>query len=153
MCVSNAPPPPAYQHYRVWLAPFWRKNVYDWSSIFMTSKWMIFSSCLKVYMFKILPGTSISLRIHCILTGNLLSGRYASAWYRQLSLHVYAGPEQSYGNRKKNHESIIYLFYLFIYFFFFFFGGGGGWVGFVCLFLLLYVPCQQLWSLRDGQFT
>ena len=22
-----------------------------------------------------------------------------------------------------------------------------------CLFLLLYVPCQQLWSLRDGQFT
>ena len=24
---------------------------------------------------------------------------------------------------------------------------------FVCLFLLLYVPCQQLWSLRDGQFT
>ena len=23
----------------------------------------------------------------------------------------------------------------------------------VCLFLLLYVPCQQLWSLRDGQFT
>ena len=25
--------------------------------------------------------------------------------------------------------------------------------GFVCLFLLLYVPCQQLWSLRDGQFT
>ena len=21
------------------------------------------------------------------------------------------------------------------------------------LFLLLYVPCQQLWSLRDGQFT
>ena len=27
------------------------------------------------------------------------------------------------------------------------------WLGFVCLFLLLYVPCQQLWSLRDGQFT
>ena len=26
-------------------------------------------------------------------------------------------------------------------------------VNFVCLFLLLYVPCQQLWSLRDGQFT
>ena len=25
--------------------------------------------------------------------------------------------------------------------------------GFVCLVLLLYVPCQQLWSLRDGQFT
>ena len=26
--------------------------------------------------------------------------------------------------------------------------------GFVfCLFLLLYVPCQQLWSLRDGQYT
>ena len=24
---------------------------------------------------------------------------------------------------------------------------------FACLFLLLYVPCQQLWSLRDGQFT
>ena len=24
---------------------------------------------------------------------------------------------------------------------------------FVCLFLLLYVPCQQLWSLRDGQLT
>ena len=24
---------------------------------------------------------------------------------------------------------------------------------FVCLFLLLYVPSQQLWSLRDGQFT
>ena len=24
---------------------------------------------------------------------------------------------------------------------------------FVCLFLLLYVPCQQLWSLQDGQFT
>ena len=24
---------------------------------------------------------------------------------------------------------------------------------FVCLFVLLYVPCQQLWSLRDGQFT
>ena len=24
---------------------------------------------------------------------------------------------------------------------------------FVCLFLLLFVPCQQLWSLRDGQFT
>ena len=24
---------------------------------------------------------------------------------------------------------------------------------FVCLFLLLYVPCQQLWLLRDGQFT
>ena len=24
---------------------------------------------------------------------------------------------------------------------------------FVCLFLLLYVSCQQLWSLRDGQFT
>ena len=24
---------------------------------------------------------------------------------------------------------------------------------FFCLFLLLYVPCQQLWSLRDGQFT
>ena len=24
---------------------------------------------------------------------------------------------------------------------------------FVCLILLLYVPCQQLWSLRDGQFT
>ena len=23
----------------------------------------------------------------------------------------------------------------------------------LCLFLLLYVPCQQLWSLRDGQFT
>ena len=23
----------------------------------------------------------------------------------------------------------------------------------ICLFLLLYVPCQQLWSLRDGQFT
>ena len=23
----------------------------------------------------------------------------------------------------------------------------------VCLFLLLYVPSQQLWSLRDGQFT
>ena len=22
-----------------------------------------------------------------------------------------------------------------------------------CLFLLPYVPCQQLWSLRDGQFT
>ena len=22
-----------------------------------------------------------------------------------------------------------------------------------CLFLLLYVPSQQLWSLRDGQFT
>ena len=22
-----------------------------------------------------------------------------------------------------------------------------------CLLLLLYVPCQQLWSLRDGQFT
>ena len=22
-----------------------------------------------------------------------------------------------------------------------------------CLFLLLYVPCQQLWSLQDGQFT
>ena len=26
-------------------------------------------------------------------------------------------------------------------------------VAFVCLFLLLYVPCQQLWSLLDGQFT
>ena len=26
-------------------------------------------------------------------------------------------------------------------------------VSFVCLFLLLYVPSQQLWSLRDGQFT
>ena len=26
-------------------------------------------------------------------------------------------------------------------------------VCFVCLFLLLYVPNQQLWSLRDGQFT
>ena len=27
-------------------------------------------------------------------------------------------------------------------------------MGFVCLFvLLLYVPSQQLWSLRDGQFT
>ena len=25
--------------------------------------------------------------------------------------------------------------------------------GSFCLFLLLYVPCQQLWSLRDGQFT
>ena len=25
--------------------------------------------------------------------------------------------------------------------------------GLFCLFLLLYVPCQQLWSLRDGQFT
>ena len=24
---------------------------------------------------------------------------------------------------------------------------------FVCFFLLLYVPCQQLWSLWDGQFT
>ena len=24
---------------------------------------------------------------------------------------------------------------------------------FVCLFLLLYVPYQQLWSLRDGQLT
>ena len=24
---------------------------------------------------------------------------------------------------------------------------------FVCLFLLLYVPSQQLWSLRDGQLT
>ena len=24
---------------------------------------------------------------------------------------------------------------------------------FVCLFLLFYVPSQQLWSLRDGQFT
>ena len=24
---------------------------------------------------------------------------------------------------------------------------------FVCLFFLLYVPCQQLWSLLDGQFT
>ena len=24
---------------------------------------------------------------------------------------------------------------------------------YVCLFLLLYVPSQQLWSLRDGQFT
>ena len=24
------------------------------------------------------------------------------------------------------------------------------WNVFVCLFLLLYVPCQQLWSLRDG---
>ena len=23
----------------------------------------------------------------------------------------------------------------------------------VCLFLLLYVPCQHLWSLWDGQFT
>ena len=23
----------------------------------------------------------------------------------------------------------------------------------ICLFLLLYVPCQQLWSLRDGQLT
>ena len=22
-----------------------------------------------------------------------------------------------------------------------------------CLFLLLYIPCQQLWSLREGQFT
>ena len=30
--------------------------------------------------------------------------------------------------------------------------GGGG--DFVCLFvLLLYVPSQQLWSLRDGQIT
>ena len=30
--------------------------------------------------------------------------------------------------------------------------GGGG--DFVCLFvLLLNVPSQQLWSLRDGQFT
>ena len=27
----------------------------------------------------------------------------------------------------------------------------GSQMGFVCL--LLYVPCQQLWSLRDGQFT
>ena len=28
------------------------------------------------------------------------------------------------------------------------------WALFVCLFvLLLYVPSQQLWSLRDGQFT
>ena len=28
------------------------------------------------------------------------------------------------------------------------------WWSFVCLFvLLLYVPSQQLWSLRDGQFT
>ena len=27
-------------------------------------------------------------------------------------------------------------------------------LGFVCLFvLLLYVPSQQLWSLRDSQFT
>ena len=26
-------------------------------------------------------------------------------------------------------------------------------VVFLLLFLLLYVPCQQLWSLRDGQFT
>ena len=26
-------------------------------------------------------------------------------------------------------------------------------IWFVCLFLLLYVPSQQLWSLRDGQFT
>ena len=24
---------------------------------------------------------------------------------------------------------------------------------FVCLFLLLNIPSQQLWSLRDGQFT
>ena len=27
------------------------------------------------------------------------------------------------------------------------------WCWFVCLFLMLYVPSQQLWSLRDGQFT
>ena len=31
---------------------------------------------------------------------------------------------------------------VFFFFFFFFFS-----------FFLLYVPCQQLWSLRDGQFT
>ena len=31
--------------------------------------------------------------------------------------------------------------------------GSGSCLLFVCLFLLLYVPCQQLSSLRDGQFT
>ena len=57
-------------------------------------------------------------------------------------IHIYTevGVRNCYGEKDRHAFSVINQLV-------------SGHTNLVCLFLLLYVPCQQLWSLREGQFT